>query len=456
MPSTLLRPLILCPALLALLVGCRLDGEETPPPPTGGTSNAHFFLPTGEPDNTAAPSLVTDATGGLHAVYPAYAGGGAYYAYCGAGCQASDDVQVVRIDTAGTVGNAMIALDANDHPQLLLSSSQTVIYASCMGSCTDPNGWSTAEIIHHGGDREVTGEAFALDAAGRPRFVMHTYVAYLGIGQKAPETHYVTCDDGCLDPGAWTVSKIADQIWRSGSLVIDHQGVPHLGTVALVEDPQEGTQYVAAYATCPGDCTRAEAWLAHGISAAFQNELDAVATKPAVSLALTQGGGARLAMLGEDTSHQRRIEYWACDGGCADSDWRGSILLDGQGIGAGIDLALDAADHPRFAYTYDYNIFLAHCDEGDCTLPDAAWGLSRVEAGEEMPPDEIFLYPNCTVAAWFLHSPSLALTPSGLPRVGYQARDISGGWNNPDPVNTPDCVAGTDMTWSRLTTMSAL
>ena len=36
------------------------------------------------------------------------------------------------------------------------------------------------------------------------------------------------------------------------------------------------------------------------------------------------------------------------------------------------------------------------------------------------------------------------------------ARDISGGWNNPDPVNTPDCVAGTDMTWSRLTTMSAL
>ena len=32
---------------------------------------------------------------------------------------------------------------------------------------------------------------------------------------------------------------------------------------------------------------------------------------------------------------------------------------------------------------------------------------------------------------------------------GYQARDISGGWSNPDP-NMPDCEAGTDMTWSRL------
>ena len=53
------------------------------------------------------------------------------------------------------------------------------------------------------------------------------------------------------------------------------------------------------------------------------------------------------------------------------------------------------------------------------------------------------------MAAWFLHDPSIALTPEGAPRVGYQSRDISGGLGQADPTR-PSCVAGTDMTWSRL------
>ena len=47
----------------------------------------------------------------------------------------------------------------------------------------------------------------------------------------------------------------------------------------------------------------------------------------------------------------------------------------------------------------------------------------------------------------------IALDASGHARVGYQARDISGGWSNPNPETEPDCVAGTDMTWSRLAIM---
>lgn len=70
-----------------------------------------------------------------------------------------------------------------------------------------------------------------------------------------------------------------------------------------------------------------------------------------------------------------------------------------------------------------------------------------------MKPDEISLYENCTVGAWFLHSPSIALTNPGKARVGYQARDISGGWESPDPATKADCRAGTDMTWSRLAVM---
>jgi hypothetical protein len=77
----------------------------------GAGADDAFFLPTGEPDNTSAPTVEIDAAGGIHAVYPAYAGGSAYYAYCAAGCSGSDDVAVVRLPTDGTVANAMLALD---------------------------------------------------------------------------------------------------------------------------------------------------------------------------------------------------------------------------------------------------------------------------------------------------------------------------------------------------------
>jgi hypothetical protein len=44
------------------------------------------------------------------------------------------------------------------------------------------------------------------------------------------------------------------------------------------------------------------------------------------------------------------------------------------------------------------------------------------------------------------------LDSDGNPIVGYQARDISGGVHNADPTK-PDCVAGTDMTLTRMTRM---
>ena len=56
----------------------------------------------------------------------AYAIGSAFYAYCAPGCAGQDQVKVVQIPTDGTVHNAMIALDANGKPQLLLSSPQQI------------------------------------------------------------------------------------------------------------------------------------------------------------------------------------------------------------------------------------------------------------------------------------------------------------------------------------------
>ena len=40
--------------------------------------------------------------------------------------------------------------------------------------------------------------------------------------------------------------------------------------------------------------------------------------------------------------------------------------------------------------------------------------------------------------------------------VNVEARDVSGGFSNPSPGTKPDCVAGTDMTWSRLAVMPSI
>ncbi len=425
-----------------------------------GGASARFFLPTGEPTNTAAPTLRIDANDGINTVYPQFVNGGAFYAYCPASCEKPEDVTIVPFQTDGTVHNAMIALDADGRPRILLSTMSHVYYATCEGDCTDPAAWTTSMILDHQGDREVTGKAFALDPEGRPRFLMHTYKAYLGIGQKEPQTFWVTCEAGCDKPAAWTVAKIADQMWRETTLTYDARGRAHIATVANVGRSESSSgEEMGAYGVCDADCGKEDAWKTAALTLAFESSTDAVSIAPAISLALTKAGTPRVLLLGmKQDTRKRNLGYFACDADCTGegTGWRGSILSDHEKLGAGLELVLDAKDHPRFVHTLDYNIALAFCDEEACEGETAKWDLTKVEYGGEMKPDEIFLYPNCTVGAWFLHSPSIVLTKDGRPRVGYQARDISGGWKNPTPSTTADCKAGTDMTWSRIAIMPAV
>lgn len=426
------------------------DGEG----PLG--SPARFFLPTGDhAANTTAPKIEIDKNGGIHSVYPAAFGGDAYYAYCPSNCESENDVSVIRIETSGTVANAMLALDAKGKPQVLLSTFSRVHYVSCEGDCSKPEAWKNTAIIEHGSDKEVTGNAFALDPQGRPRFLMHTYIAYRGIGQEPPKTEWVSCDDNCHEPTSWKLSTIGDQIFHESELRFDAKGRAHLVTVAQVEEGGK-TQEIGAYQLCESDCGNPDSWTGPAFGEAYDDEMEAVSIRPAVSLALTREGHPRALFLGTDSAGKKQIIYLECNENCAeDATWSGIILTDHDKIGDGFDLALDANDHPRIVYTLDYNVGLAHCDGSSCTDENAQWGLTVVEKAEDMPADDIFLYPNCTVGAWLLHTPSIALTPSGLPRVGYQARDISGGWTTTDPTK-PACTAGTDMTLSRLAIMPKL
>ena len=143
------------------------DDAETPPQqPDDAPSTGRFFLPTGEPDNTCRRGVELDPKGGVHAVYPAYAGGRAYYAHCPEGCDGSDDVRVVRFDTDGPVANAMLALSADGQPRVLLATTTQVYFATCDADCDQSASWTTRMILDHAGEREVTGEALALDPAG--------------------------------------------------------------------------------------------------------------------------------------------------------------------------------------------------------------------------------------------------------------------------------------------------
>lgn len=433
--------------------GGKNNGGDNP----GGAANAKFFLPTGdEARNTVNPTIETDGEGNIHTIYPAYAFGDAFYSFCDADCDDAGDVKVVRLPTEGTVANAMIAIGPDNKPQVLLSTYLRVYYGTCSGDCTTESSWTLSVIREHENDaeREISGEAFALTNDGKPRFVMHAYRAFLGIGQPTPITEYFACDSDCHDGANWSQNKISDQIWQESTLRLDAAGNPRLATVAIVEN-ESGKQEIAGYIACDHDCDDGDNWLAVGLYNAWSDR-NIEQIDPAVSLALTSNGEPRMLILGKEADGGKHMVYFACDAGCEDgANWEGTGLIKDNVLGAGLDLALDAEDRPRVVYTAASNIFLAWCKSGDCAKMESPWDLKKVEFGSDMPTDNIFPYWNCTVAAWFLRHPSIAIAKDGTPRVAYRAEDISGGTSNPDPTK-PRCEAGVDLTWARFARMPAL
>jgi hypothetical protein len=426
--------------------------EEPPGGASSGGSDAPvegaFFLPTEVPTNTAAPRVEVDAQGGTHFLYPAFAIGDAFYGYCAAGCAGPDDVATVRLETRGSVTNAALTLDAAGRPRVVLATFTSVYYASCDSDCTRAEGWRVSKIIDHGSDYEVTGESLALQG-GKPRFLMHAYRKFLGAFQK-PETFYVTCDSGCQDPESWQSHSISSQLWEGSSLRFDAQGTAHVATVVQVV-PEDGgaMSKIAGYFECASDCAVGESWQGIGVDHAYERTTADPRVEASVSLALTGAGAPRVIVLGEDDDGAR-ISYHECDVDCLDyAGWAPFMrLTDAIGFGAGIDLALDREDQPRIVFTSGYNIVLTQCSQAHCTDDDAEWTFSNVEKASSMTPDDIITWPNCTVSTWMLHSPSLSLSAEGAPRIGYQARDVSGGTRTPDPTK-PACSAGTDMSLSR-------
>ncbi|MDB4972230.1 MAG: hypothetical protein JWN48_571 [Myxococcaceae bacterium] len=414
-----------------------------------------FFLPTGEPTNTAAPRVEVDAAGNTHAVYPAYFHGDAFYTYCEGDCRDASKRAAVRFETEGTVNNALLRLTKDGRPRVLLSGALHNYWAECDRGCLDRANWTVAKIQSHGGDLDVTGEALALDPEGRPRFLVHTYRALLGIGQKTPETSLAQCDANCSQPASWRFDVIArDELWVGSSFQYDAGGKAHVATHVFPFGAAADSGPRAAYLSCSGACNAEHTWKGIGFFPPYESTTEAVDIRPSISLALTKAGQPRIVQLAKTQAGDKAVVYFECDGQCEGDHWTMGFSLTSNTLADGVDLALDARDRPRFVMSLNYDIVLLSCDAADCTVTDN-WQHADVERGSDIPADAIFLEYNCNVGAWFLHSPSLAWREAGAPRVGYQIRDVSGGGpSTPDPTK-PGCIAGTDMTLSRLAALSS-
>ena len=420
-------------------------------PPVGSASR--FFLTTPSSTNTVAPKVVLDSRGGLHVAYPAYVGGKAFYAYCASNCTGMNSFKVVELAVGESIANVALATTPDGKPRLVLSEFDKAYYASCDSQCTTRAGWTLTPVYEHDNDMEVTGQALALDSKGRPSFLMHTYVSFLGWQQKTPQTLLGSCESSCNDADSWSFTKIADDIFQYPEAKFDSKDRLQVLAAQLVFTDGVPNDKYATYARCDAECDDASAWLSYPLGTLYEDTI----VKPSLSLALTTNGDARLAAIVEDadetTPDGRLLAYAECTGECASiDDWTPVLISQNRAIKNGVGLALDAG-RPRVAFTLDYNIGVYHCSE-NCTNND--WQLAEVEFARNLPADDTFLFPGCSAGAWFLDSPSIAMSSDGSLRVGYRAYDVSGTTQPPIDPTKPRCKTGLDFTWSRFAAVPAL
>jgi hypothetical protein len=231
-------------------------------------------------------------------------------------------------------------------------------------------------------------------------------------------------------------------------------GRAHLLTAVENADGMSAGLMLGAYLECEDQCTSQDAWSGVGLTQLYESTFEDM--KLSLALALTKQGQPRLALLERGGPNGRRLLYFECDEACYDDHWQGAPLSERKELGSGLDLDLDARDYPRIAFTLGDAIGYYACDATHCTSEDADWGLRQVELASDLPKDDLILWPNCTIDAWILNTPSLALSPDGKSaRVGYVATDLSGGVRTIDPTK-PSCLAGKDMVLSRMAVLSDL
>lgn len=411
-----------------------------------------MFLPVHEVDNLGQSRLLTDQTGGIHIVSPSITSSSWVYSWCAPGCSEPGQMSEVRFETDGGGPLLAMALDPQGRPHVLVGDFLQLRYAHCTGDCRTRDGWNyglLASFDEH--EWDFSGDTLAIGPDGRAHFLLHGTTVLLTGGPHT--TWYYSCARDCHLAGNWAGALIEpEQNFTNASLQVRSDGALVAGMIAAVNYDLGMENSLAAYLECVSDCHLPDSWIGVGLYDAFEDywirEIPA-----AVSMQLNAQGQPRVVFLGDDGNGDPLLIYMQCDTAVctADDSWTGAVLLDSSGpdIGAGVHLQMDSAGGLYVAATVGSGIVYWYCPPGtDCAQGDT-WQFTIVETSDDIEPDDIFLYTNCVIGAWFLREPQLGLLPDGRIATVYTARDYSFGGASSDP-NRPACPVGLDMSLGRL------
>lgn len=428
--------------------------NSTPPP-----SNGYFIVPMPDIElPTSHPTTKVDSAGGVHVAFTPESAAPdnpvrpAYYAYCPANCTSPSAFTIVSLGDG--VDFAALDLDPNGRPRMLLrltvqaGNIYLFQYWQCDSNCTNPAQW-TGDSIGYAYRRPVGWvesfmHSFALDHAGRPRFI------YYDSGADYNDAHwgafYAYCDDNCTNAASWSETRLLDDSHaRDFDLAFSPTGQPRL---AFATYNSETMAQPVIYAECNQNCSTAANWagfvLANTASASVSHEAS-------FSLAADSDGRPRLALytgtgIGGDLA-ANTLYYLGCQReNCAEAtNWTAVDLNFPQTHGEeGVSLALDGQDRPRIAYhapmAAGFGLYYGWCNS-NCETTAAGWQAQEMEPSEEVNaelpippwpgcdfPDCDPPIPSCTMSTWDTGvRPSLALDASGRPRIAYDANHEQGG-----------------------------
>ena len=411
------------------------------------------FLPLVEVQNLGVSKLEVDAAGGIHIASESITSEGFYYFYCPPGCSDAGQMSEVYFSSSGVGPDVALSLDPQGRPHILVSAFDSIGYAWCGGDCRSGAGWNYGILysfdVGSSNERAVTGDSLAVGPDGRSHFLMHEPMELF---DQRHGTWYYTCAADCHLAGNWTGALIEEeQNFTHADLEVRPDGVLAAGVVAQMNPDLGMDSSLSAYMECAGDCSNGDNWTGVGLDNSYDDFwMGQYAT---MSMALTGSGAPRLAFLSFDDNDIEYLSYFYCDANCTDgNNWGVEYLSNSTeyDFDNGVHITLDAAGNPRIDYAMLGTILGATC-AGNCTSGQGDWNLDVLESGSDIPADDIFLYSNCVVGAWFLKYPQSAYLPDGRLASIYTAEDYSygyGGVNAEDPTR-PACPIGVDMSLGR-------
>jgi hypothetical protein len=368
----------------------------------------HFFLSfsTSQESPWKESNTVVDPSGGVHTTF--YTNKSIYYAYCPSNCGDPAnwlETPIAAVGTYDALSYSVLALDPAGHPRLMRYKSPHYTYAECNANCTQASNWTETEVPLAPGWSNISpdhGRYFALDAQGRPRFV----VSYLELGVNG--LGYASCDSGCTSPVNWQYWPLDIGGRLDGvQLVFNSSSQPRLVGINL----NDGLDYVQ----CTTNCSSGANWSRVTLAA----DVGGMGIYHTYVLRLDAQGRPRVAFY--KVANDNTLHYtWSNANFTNLSSWSSYAMpVPPEDYNRTLDLAIDSQGRPRIAYaSAQQDLRYLECDT-NCETQDAEWTAYDVETGEALNiSDPLPPGTDCWVLDGYA---SLALAANNNPYISYHA-----------------------------------